>query len=608
MFAVTFYSFKGGVGRTSLATNVGALLAEAGQRVLLVDFDLEAPGLSYFPELRPADDAITSRPRGVSGFLADSWQANQMQDIRRYLYPVADVPDLTVLPAGDVVGGAYADDYRIVRQEELFTFTASETRAERLLGLFRGLREQWTTDFDYVLIDSRTGITDIGGICTRVLPDMVVAVLSLGQQARAGTREVLRQVRSQPLFGTEVHTLVVASMVPTDLGETRNAVEDLARDLDIPIDKLGLIPHRLFLVLKERPLYVREGRRAIASDELRLAYESVTQQIRMQNQWDLEFRLSEVTRFLTTDRDQSQQRARALVRDLLRERWPVPGQRVVRALIEATTILLLATPLRLPPGVTQDVADAVERVLQVAKTYPDETNTDSVILLARAMAAGPGNERSRATNMNAAQEFLRRALGIWDPDRYPNQAATILAERADILSGMDRHSEALADLDRALALEPTNAGFYADRGETYRLTKQYGQALADLDRALDLDSQNAWALGSRGQVHRALGHNTEALNDLDRALAIDSELTWILGERAAINRELRRYDQALADLDQVITLDPNNALALTLRAATYRALQQYDQALADLNRALTLDPNDSFALVEQRATYRALGQ
>ena len=48
MFCATFYSFKGGVGRTMAVANVANLLAANGSRVLVVDFDLEAPGLSSY--------------------------------------------------------------------------------------------------------------------------------------------------------------------------------------------------------------------------------------------------------------------------------------------------------------------------------------------------------------------------------------------------------------------------------------------------------------------------------------------------------------------------------------------------------------------------------
>src|SRR5687767_7559444 len=55
MYTVTFYSFKGGVGRSMALVNAGAQLAKKGKKVLLVDFDLEAPGLTTFALKRPQD-------------------------------------------------------------------------------------------------------------------------------------------------------------------------------------------------------------------------------------------------------------------------------------------------------------------------------------------------------------------------------------------------------------------------------------------------------------------------------------------------------------------------------------------------------------------------
>ena len=45
---ITFYSYKGGVGRSFALANIGVLLARWGFRVLCIDFDLEAPGLAHF--------------------------------------------------------------------------------------------------------------------------------------------------------------------------------------------------------------------------------------------------------------------------------------------------------------------------------------------------------------------------------------------------------------------------------------------------------------------------------------------------------------------------------------------------------------------------------
>jgi len=55
MYVTTFYSFKGGVGRTMALVNVAVELALQGKRVVAVDFDLEAPGLDTFDLGRPAE-------------------------------------------------------------------------------------------------------------------------------------------------------------------------------------------------------------------------------------------------------------------------------------------------------------------------------------------------------------------------------------------------------------------------------------------------------------------------------------------------------------------------------------------------------------------------
>jgi len=46
MYTITFYSYKGCVGRSLALANVGSQLALTGRKVLLVDFDLEAPALT----------------------------------------------------------------------------------------------------------------------------------------------------------------------------------------------------------------------------------------------------------------------------------------------------------------------------------------------------------------------------------------------------------------------------------------------------------------------------------------------------------------------------------------------------------------------------------
>jgi MinD-like ATPase involved in chromosome partitioning or flagellar assembly len=45
---ITFYSYKGGTGRTMALANAAWVLASNGKRVLMIDWDLEAPGLHRY--------------------------------------------------------------------------------------------------------------------------------------------------------------------------------------------------------------------------------------------------------------------------------------------------------------------------------------------------------------------------------------------------------------------------------------------------------------------------------------------------------------------------------------------------------------------------------
>src|SRR5687768_15714452 len=69
---VTFYSYKGGTGRSMMLANVAWILASNGLRVLVIDWDLEAPGLHrYFRPFLLDNRLVSSSSRGVIDFVRD---------------------------------------------------------------------------------------------------------------------------------------------------------------------------------------------------------------------------------------------------------------------------------------------------------------------------------------------------------------------------------------------------------------------------------------------------------------------------------------------------------------------------------------------------------
>jgi MinD-like ATPase involved in chromosome partitioning or flagellar assembly len=98
-FWITFYSYKGGVGRSLALANTAALLVKKGRKVLLIDFDLEAPGLDSFSEFSAA-----SGQAGVVEYVSEFIRSKKAPDIRRFvqkcILPDVKRGELWIMPAG----------------------------------------------------------------------------------------------------------------------------------------------------------------------------------------------------------------------------------------------------------------------------------------------------------------------------------------------------------------------------------------------------------------------------------------------------------------------------------------------------------------------------
>ncbi|SDW33874.1 CobQ/CobB/MinD/ParA nucleotide binding domain-containing protein [Amycolatopsis xylanica] len=168
---VAFYSFKGGVGRSFTLANIAVLLARWGHRVLCIDWDLEAPGLHhYFRPLMSAD------PAGGVVDLVDDFLADR-------IWPARHTTRLTGMGKLDLIAAgrddlAYPGRVQAIDWDSLY---------DKGFGDYlERCREQWTAEYDFILLDSRTGISDVGGICTAHLPDRLVVLFTANVQSMDG--------------------------------------------------------------------------------------------------------------------------------------------------------------------------------------------------------------------------------------------------------------------------------------------------------------------------------------------------------------------------------------------------------------------------------------
>lgn len=186
----TFYSYKGGVGRSMALANAGVLLATGGQRVLLVDWDLEAPGLEVYFQ---GSAKLAGDPAAAAGIvdLLEAHARGETLDWRQGLLRAEFFGhSLDLLSAG-----RRTEDYR--RRVQQLDWD-SLYREHQVGNFVNRLRDEWREAYDVILIDSRTGITDIGDLCTVLLPDVLVLLFVTNHQNVQGIRDVMaRAVRAR---------------------------------------------------------------------------------------------------------------------------------------------------------------------------------------------------------------------------------------------------------------------------------------------------------------------------------------------------------------------------------------------------------------------------
>jgi tetratricopeptide (TPR) repeat protein len=222
---ITFYSFKGGTGRSMALANVAWILATHGHRVLTVDWDLESPGLHRYFHPFLVDKTLRSSP-GVLDLVRDyataalEPPADPDADLwfreRARILPYASSLDwdfpgegsIDLVPAGRQTV-AYAEAVSTFNWDAFF---------ERLGGgaLLRALREDMREQYDYVLIDSRTGLSDSASVCTVHLPDVVVDCFTLSAQSIDGAAAVAESIVAQ---SADRQIRVVPVLMRTDASE-----------------------------------------------------------------------------------------------------------------------------------------------------------------------------------------------------------------------------------------------------------------------------------------------------------------------------------------------------------------------------------------------------
>lgn len=188
---VVFFSIKGGVGRSTAIAATAWSLAQSGKRVLVIDLDLESPGLST--SLLPSD----RRPKyGITDWLVEDLIDNGNEVFENMVASsgLSHDGDIFVVPAHGAESGEYVAKLGRAWMPKVSP-EGQEAWSQRLQRLISDLEHRWTPDV--ILIDSRAGIDEVASACVTDLGANLVLLFALdGDQTWSGYKILFRHWRT----------------------------------------------------------------------------------------------------------------------------------------------------------------------------------------------------------------------------------------------------------------------------------------------------------------------------------------------------------------------------------------------------------------------------
>lgn len=213
---VTFYSFKGGVGRTTLVASTALLLALDGKRVVVVDLDVEAPGAATL--------LGATTERGVVDYLVEhaALGRGSLDGLVGPAQALGDQASLVQVVGAGTLGPSYFE--KLARLDFVGAQLGGDEPSpvtQGLRSLLRDLARQ-TPRPDYILLDSRAGLHDVAGLSLHDLAHVDVLVGRDSDQGYLGL-ELTVMALGKRRSVDELLCLVVQTMAPNDPGSEEYA-------------------------------------------------------------------------------------------------------------------------------------------------------------------------------------------------------------------------------------------------------------------------------------------------------------------------------------------------------------------------------------------------
>lgn len=501
MKTITFYSYKGGVGRSLALSNIAIKLSEFNKKVCVLDFDLEAPGLPFkfknYAKNRRAHKGIVDY---IHDFTSKGFIGKKIKEFSIDLIPSNKIfQRIHFIPAGDIDSPTYWKKLSSIDWSSLF-YAEGSKGVKFFLDLKHKIQEEFAPDF--LLIDSRTGITDISGITLRLLADEVVILAANNQENIYGSKKIINSLtdKSNLLFGKIPKITFILTRLPfTDITKDKEKefsiiekrTEEFRRDTLIEDFEILVIHSDRRLEENERPLIGDDYESKSVSisndylklfDKLTIDVLSESEIILFRNKKNAE---KEFNRGLTAVDDTSkiEHFSNAIKLDNTQYSYYIRrGQVYKKNKEEQKALHDYKRALELNPEST-DVLDTL------AGFY---SNSDH----------------------KKALEYIEKSIKKNPEQWYPYYL------KGWVLSKQKKYFEAIEQYSYILeTINPNLDDILNSRADLYRITKKYDKAYKDIFKAIELNSEVPHYFGTLAEIYISEGKKSEFYMNLSIALA-----------------------------------------------------------------------------------------
>ncbi|XP_029705267.1 tetratricopeptide repeat protein 13 isoform X1 [Takifugu rubripes] len=199
---------------------------------------------------------------------------------------------------------------------------------------------------------------------------------------------------------------------------------------------------------------------------------------------------------------------------------------------------------------------------------------------------------------------------------FPSDGRTLGLEGANvwtalcsgqILSPLGRISEALADLSRAVQLQPS-ARLYRHRGTLLFISEDYVAAMEDFQQSLELKKNQPIAMLYKGLTFFHRGLLKEAIETFREALKLKSDFIDAYKSLGQAYRELGDFESAMESFQKALLLDQNHIQSLQLRGMMLYHHGSLQEAIGNFKRCLQLEPYNEVCQYMKGLSHVAMGQ